>query len=146
MNVGTLLLYFGFLTGSRQCFSQAAKLIPNDHRPIVNLAKIARDAGNYAESRRLYSHLLQHFPDNPVIRRMSAHREFLEQYADIDIALDPFPGYSTAEAAENLHAQSYERFHADGCERFYQLPGICPAALCVFCPLHGPHRRHQPDR
>lgn len=69
LSVGALLLDTGFLTNARHCFSKAAQLIPNDLRPVVNLANLARDAGDHAESRRLFTRLLQHFPDNPIIRR-----------------------------------------------------------------------------
>jgi len=57
LDVGALLLDFGFLTRARECFERVRVLAPNDLRPVVNLANLARDAGNHAESRRLYSAL-----------------------------------------------------------------------------------------
>ncbi|MBF0231394.1 MAG: methyltransferase type 11, partial [Desulfamplus sp.] len=69
LSVGVLLLNFGFLTGAKSCFLRVCSLLPSDPRPIVNFANLARDAGEHSESRRLYSILLQHFPDNPIIRR-----------------------------------------------------------------------------
>jgi len=44
-------------------------LVPNDLRPVVNLANVAREAGEHGESRRLYGALLERLPDHPVIRR-----------------------------------------------------------------------------
>ena len=69
LSVGALLLNFGFLSAARQCFVRTRALAPNDLRPLVNLANLARDAGDHAESRRLYTALLKQFPDHPVIRR-----------------------------------------------------------------------------
>mgnify|MGYP001586770966 CR=1 FL=1 len=69
LSVGALLLNFGFLGAARQCFVRTRTLAPNDLRPLVNLANLARDAGDHAESRRLYTALLDQFPDHPVIRR-----------------------------------------------------------------------------
>ncbi len=69
LDVGVLLLNFGFLTRARECFEHLRTLAPNDLRPVVNLANLARDAGDHAESRRLYAALLQHLPNHAVIRR-----------------------------------------------------------------------------
>lgn len=69
LEVGSLLLSFGFLSAARKCFSHARALAPTDVRPLVNLANVAREAGGHAESRRLYAVLLEQLPDHPVIRR-----------------------------------------------------------------------------
>jgi len=69
LDVGALLLNFGFLARASHCFERARALAPTDLRPLVNLANLARDAGNHAESRRLYSALQAAYPDHPVIRR-----------------------------------------------------------------------------
>ena len=69
LNVGTLLHQSGFLTNARLCFSRVRALIPKDSRAVACLANLAREAGEHEESRRLYAILLQHFPNNPVIRR-----------------------------------------------------------------------------
>lgn len=69
LGVGSLLFSFGFLAAARQCFMRVRSLAPNDLRAVVNLANLARDAGDHAESRRLYAVLLAHLPDHPVIRR-----------------------------------------------------------------------------
>ena len=69
LDVGALLLNFGFLTRASHCFERVRALAPADLRPLVNLANLARDAGNHAESRRLYSALHAAHPDHPVIRR-----------------------------------------------------------------------------
>ena len=50
-------------------FERVRVLVPNDLRPVVNLANIAREAGEHGESRRLYGALLERLPDHPVIRR-----------------------------------------------------------------------------
>lgn len=67
--VGSLLNSTGLISAARQCLNQARALAPNDCRPLLELANIARDEGHHAESYRLYSALLAQLPDNPVIRR-----------------------------------------------------------------------------
>lgn len=69
LDVGALLLNFGFLGRARQCFEHACQIAPNDLRSLANLANLARDTGNHAESRRLYGALLERLPNHPVIRR-----------------------------------------------------------------------------
>lgn len=69
LSVGTLLQAFGFLSAAHDCFNRSRALAPNDLRPMVNLANLARDAGDHAESRRLYAALIGYLPDHPVIRR-----------------------------------------------------------------------------
>ncbi len=69
LDVGTLLLNFGYLTRARECFERARILAPTDLRAQVNLANLARDGGDHAKSHRLYAALLERLPDHPVIRR-----------------------------------------------------------------------------
>lgn len=69
LGVGVLLLGAGFLAGARTCFQRGRLLAPQDLRPLVNLANVAREAGEHAEARRLYAALLQALPDNAVVRR-----------------------------------------------------------------------------
>lgn len=69
LDTGALLQGFGFISQAGQCFEQARLISGNDLRPQINLANIARDAGDHAESRRLYAFLLQQLPNSPVIRR-----------------------------------------------------------------------------
>ena len=69
LGVGVLLQNFGFLTAARQCFESVRTLAPNDLRPVVNLANLARDTGDHAECARLYVALQAAQPNNPVIRR-----------------------------------------------------------------------------
>lgn len=69
LDVGTLLYTFGFLTQARDCFTQALNLGPKDMRPLVNLANVARDAGDHNESGHLYAFLQERLPNHPVVRR-----------------------------------------------------------------------------
>ena len=69
LNVGTLLLSFGYLTRARECFERVGILAPNDLRPVVNLANLTRDNGDHAQSLRLYADLQALQPNNSVIRR-----------------------------------------------------------------------------
>ena len=69
LDVGALLSGYGFLTDARTCYEKAQTLAPTDLRAQVNLANLARDAGEHAEARRLYTELLRQLPDHPVIRR-----------------------------------------------------------------------------
>ncbi|MCJ7603952.1 MAG: methyltransferase domain-containing protein [Desulfobulbaceae bacterium] len=69
LDVGSLLLSFGFLTHARECFDRIRELAPDDLRSVVNLGNLTRDAGHHATSRELYASLLERLPNNPVIRR-----------------------------------------------------------------------------
>ena len=69
LDTGVLLSNFGFLSSARECFERVQVLAPKDSRAILNLANLARDAGNHDESRLIYATLLERFPNNPMIRR-----------------------------------------------------------------------------
>lgn len=69
LHVGALLLSFGFLSAARRCCAHVCALAPTDPRPVVDLANVAREAGDHAESRRLYALLLKQLPDHPIVRR-----------------------------------------------------------------------------
>ncbi|MCB2183994.1 MAG: hypothetical protein KQH63_18360 [Desulfobulbaceae bacterium] len=69
LKVGALLFNFGFHSDAAICFKHICNISPNDLRPLVNLANIARETGDHSESRRLYSFLLEKLPDNKIIRR-----------------------------------------------------------------------------
>lgn len=69
LDTGVLLSSHGFLTEARACYEKAQALSQTDLRATVNLANLARDAGEHAEACRLYAQLLQALPDHPVIRR-----------------------------------------------------------------------------
>lgn len=69
LDVGALLSSYGFLTDARTCYEKAQTLAPTDLRATINLANLARDGGEHAEARRLYTELLHQLPDHPVIRR-----------------------------------------------------------------------------
>lgn len=69
LDVGALLSSYGFLTDARACYERAQAIAPTDLRAQVNLANLARDAGEHAEAHRLYTDLLRQLPDHPVIRR-----------------------------------------------------------------------------
>ena len=74
LDVGALLSSYGFLSEARQCYEKAQTIAPTDLRATVNLANLARDAGEHAEARRLYTELLRQLPDHPVIRRNALNR------------------------------------------------------------------------
>ena len=69
LDVGVLLLNFGYLTRAQECFERVRWLAPDDLRPMVNLANLAREAGDHAASRRQYAALVTQQPQHPVIRR-----------------------------------------------------------------------------
>ena len=69
LDIGTLLSNFGFLTKARTCYDRAQTIAPTDQRATINLANLARDAGEHGKARRLYAELLVSLPDHPVIRR-----------------------------------------------------------------------------
>ncbi|MEO5344378.1 MAG: hypothetical protein H7842_13795, partial [Gammaproteobacteria bacterium SHHR-1] len=69
LDAGALLAQFGFLRQAQSCYQHALDQDPQDLRPQVNLANLARDRGEHARSRQAYAELQQHYPDHPVIRR-----------------------------------------------------------------------------
>ena len=69
LDVGALLLNFGYLARARECFEGAQLLAPQDLRAVMNLANLARDGGDHATAQRLYEALQVAQPNNPVIRR-----------------------------------------------------------------------------
>lgn len=69
LDVGTLFLNSGYLACARKCFERVQVLVPDDFRPVINLANLEREAGNFAETRHFYDCLLEKHPDHPVIRR-----------------------------------------------------------------------------
>jgi len=74
LSVGTLLLNFGYLTRARECFERVRVLVPNDSRPVVNLANVAREAGEHGESRRLYGVMARCWSGCRIIRSSAAMR------------------------------------------------------------------------
>ena len=69
LNVGVLLLNFGFLTHARDYLTRGQILAPNDFRLLLNIANLDHDAGDHPESRRQYDALLELLPNSPVVRR-----------------------------------------------------------------------------
>jgi len=69
LDTGVLLSNYGFLSDARACYKKAQTLASTDLRAQVNLANLARDAGEHAEARHLYTDLLRQLPDHPVIHR-----------------------------------------------------------------------------
>lgn len=69
LDTGALLAAYGFLSDARLCYENSLSADPTDLRAKVNLANVARDAGQHGEARRLYAELLERLPNHPVIRR-----------------------------------------------------------------------------
>lgn len=69
LDLGVLLAGYGFFSDAHSCYERARSCQPNDLRALVNLANLARDAGEHGEARHFYAELLQRLPDHPVIRR-----------------------------------------------------------------------------
>ena len=69
LDVAALYQNFGYLTRAHECYELARERLPDDLRIDVNLANLARETGEHAESRRRYAELLQRLPDHAVIRR-----------------------------------------------------------------------------
>jgi Flp pilus assembly protein TadD len=53
LDVGALLLNFGYLARARDCFERVQLLAPKDLRAPMNLANLARDSGDHATAQRL---------------------------------------------------------------------------------------------
>jgi protein O-GlcNAc transferase len=69
LTLSALLANVGFLADAAACCEAAREAAPNDFRPLVNLANLARDAGDHRNSRRIYTELQQRLPDDSMIRR-----------------------------------------------------------------------------
>lgn len=69
MHVGSLLLSFGFLSAANRCFTRASVLAPTRLGALMNVANAALEAGDQVKARQLYTALVEHLPDNAVIRR-----------------------------------------------------------------------------
>lgn len=69
LDVGALLLNFGYASRARVCFDRARVLAPADLGAVVNLANLAREVGDPAQSSRMYADLVAQLPQHPVIRR-----------------------------------------------------------------------------
>jgi len=69
LDVGVLLLNFGYLARAHDCFERVQLLAPHDLRAPMNLANLARDGGDHATAQRLYEALQLAQPNSPVIRR-----------------------------------------------------------------------------
>lgn len=69
LDIGVLLQNAGFITPAKTCFQRIQQLQPDNLPAQVNLANNAREHGQHAVSRDLYTHLQRRYPDNPVIRR-----------------------------------------------------------------------------
>ena len=69
LDVGVLLLNFGYLARARDCFERVQLLAPHDLRAQMNLANLARDGGDHATAQHLYEALQLAQPNSPVIRR-----------------------------------------------------------------------------
>ena len=68
-SLGRLYASYGFLGAARECYRKALTLHPDDLGSLANLANLARDAGDHTEAKRLYTSLLKHLPNHPVVRR-----------------------------------------------------------------------------
>ena len=69
LDVGTLLLNFGFISRAKDCFKQVLDWNPQIWQAQLNLANAARDAAQHPVALDLYSHLQNKQPNQPMIRR-----------------------------------------------------------------------------
>lgn len=69
LELGVLLLDFGFLSQAKVCFEQVSRIDPNNHAAILNLANLAHQSGEHALATAQYKQLLAQFPNEPILRR-----------------------------------------------------------------------------
>jgi predicted O-linked N-acetylglucosamine transferase (SPINDLY family) len=69
LDVGTLLLNFGFISRATDCFKQVLDLNPQIWHAQLNLANAACDAAQHSVALDLYSYLQSKQPNQPMIRR-----------------------------------------------------------------------------
>ena len=85
VDVGTLLLNFGYISDARKCLAQAEVLSPHDVSAKINLANAARDSGDHKLSNDLYCALQEAYPHNPVIRRnVLVSQQYHPEVNDVD--------------------------------------------------------------
>ena len=85
LDVGGLLADYGLLSEALACYQRAQSLAPADLRTCVNLANLARDAGEHAPARQLYAQLQEVLPDHPVVRRNALTTlEYAPEVADAE--------------------------------------------------------------
>jgi len=85
VDVGTLLLNFGYINDARNFLAQAEVLCPHNISAKLNLANAARDSGDHALSNDLYLSLLEAHPHNPVIRRnVLVSQQYHPEVNDVD--------------------------------------------------------------
>ena len=68
-NLAALYATYGFLKPACDCLQRVCTLRPGDLGAVANLANVARDEGDHAQARELYTQLLAALPDHPVVRR-----------------------------------------------------------------------------
>jgi len=69
LDVGALLLNFGFISRATDCFKHVLDLDPQKWQSQLNLANAACDAGQHGVALDLYSDLQTKQPNHPMIRR-----------------------------------------------------------------------------
>ena len=69
LEVGSLLLKYGFLTLAKKQFEKATELEPNNSRAILSIANVAQNFAQHKQAHNLYSALLVAAPNDAVVRR-----------------------------------------------------------------------------
>lgn len=69
LDVGALLLNFGFVSDATKCFERCDELSPSDLRAKINLANCARDISKHTLANVMYLALQEQHPNNATVRR-----------------------------------------------------------------------------
>ncbi|GAB1394640.1 tetratricopeptide repeat protein [Rhodocyclaceae bacterium] len=82
LDIGSLLLAFGYLTLARRCFEQAGMLLPDDPGPAINLANVAMEAGEHEAVRALYARLTTRWPNQATLHRNALNSQAYDPTSD----------------------------------------------------------------
>jgi predicted O-linked N-acetylglucosamine transferase (SPINDLY family) len=105
LDIGGVLLAYGYLSDAQATFDRAQQLAPNDLRARLNLANVLRESGDHDQARDIYAFLQEKLPDNPVVRRNAL------------IGLEYHPKASDAERVTKARQWGQWAIHAAGPDR-----------------------------
>lgn len=69
VQIGSILLRFGYLSQANECFQQSAVLLPGSPAPWIGMANVLMEAGEHQKLRSLYAELLRRWPNQATLYR-----------------------------------------------------------------------------
>lgn len=148
LEIGALLLNFGFLSVAQECFERVRILIPNDTRVLINQASLACDIGNHDESRHHHAALQERFPNHSVIRRnavISLEYDLMAADAERYVQAERWGQWAIAQAGGyRFRLQPYPLVNDRPLRIGYVSADFCQHAVGLF--VKGVLQAHDPVR